>query len=297
MKHYPHHIGDFDKATRHLSRIERSVYRDLIDLYYDTEQRLPLDKTALCRKIIACSDEESTAVEQVLNEFFIETPTGWYHDRCEEEVDSYHANTSQKAMAGKASAEAKRLKKLQALNGVSTPVEHPLKSVATEPQRNSTNQSTSQPVNHKPIKRQAVERPDNVGESVWNDFLAIRKAKRSPLTQTALEAIEREAKKVPMPMSEALMICCARGWQGFKAEWVLDSASKPKPAPVSFAQQAADISRTTVPSRIDRDPLLVQLDEDFKKAVPMPDSVRKALSALTRRVSTNEVNTDELKGV
>ena len=23
MKHYPHHIGDFDKATRHLTRIER----------------------------------------------------------------------------------------------------------------------------------------------------------------------------------------------------------------------------------------------------------------------------------
>ena len=53
MKHYPHHIGDFDKATRHLTRIERSVYRDLIDLYYDTEQRLTLDVAALCRRIIA----------------------------------------------------------------------------------------------------------------------------------------------------------------------------------------------------------------------------------------------------
>jgi uncharacterized protein YdaU (DUF1376 family) len=228
MKHYPHHIGDFDKATRHLTRIERSVYRDLIDLYYDTEQRLPLDKAALCRKIIACSNEESTAVEQVLNEFFTETSTGWYHARCEEEIEAYHANTSQKAMAGKASAEAKRLKKLQALNGESTPVERPLKSVETEPQRNSTNQSTNQPINHKPNKRQAVARPDGVSEGVWNDFLAIRKAKRSPLTQTALEAIQREADKVPMTIAEALMVCCARGWQGFKAEWVADLATKVK---------------------------------------------------------------------
>ena len=67
MKHYPHHIGDFDKATRHLTRIERSVYRDMIDLYYDTEQRLTLDFDSLCRKIIARSNEESTAVQQVLN--------------------------------------------------------------------------------------------------------------------------------------------------------------------------------------------------------------------------------------
>jgi len=78
MKFYPHHIGDFDKATRHSTRLERSIYRDLLDVYYDTEQQLPLDLPKLCKKVIAKSDEESTTVEQVLNEFFIKTPTGWY---------------------------------------------------------------------------------------------------------------------------------------------------------------------------------------------------------------------------
>ena len=147
MKHYPHHIGDFDRATRHLTRIERSIYRDLIDLYYDTEQALTLDREKLCRRILARSNEESTAVEQVLNEFFTETPTGWYHVRCEEEIEAYRANTSQKAMAGKASAEAKRLKKLHALNGNSTPVEQPLNYVETGDNGASTNHqpSTNQP--------------------------------------------------------------------------------------------------------------------------------------------------------
>lgn len=140
MKHYPHHIGDFDKATRHLTRIERSVYRDLIDLYYDTEQMLPLDIAALCRKIIARSNEESTAVEQVLNEFFTKTPTGWYHDRCETEIALYRTNTSQKALAGRASAEAKRLKKEQAKNGEATAVEQPLTPVATDGNGTPTNQ-------------------------------------------------------------------------------------------------------------------------------------------------------------
>ena len=89
MNHYPHHIGDFDRATRHLTRVERSVYRDLMDLYYDTEQRLTLDRTALCRRILARTNEEVTAVEQVLNEFFNETPTGWFHARCEMEIQRY----------------------------------------------------------------------------------------------------------------------------------------------------------------------------------------------------------------
>ena len=151
MKHYPHHIGDFDKATRHLTRIERSVYRDLIDLYYDTEQRLTLDMAALCRRIIARSNEESTAVEQVLNEFFTETPTGWYHDRCEAEIEAYRNNSSQKAQAGKASAAAKALKKQQALNVASTAVEQPLASVETNDNGTPTNHqpSTNQPINQR----------------------------------------------------------------------------------------------------------------------------------------------------
>ena len=166
MRHYPHHIGDFDKATRHLTRIERSVYRDLLDTYYDTERALTLDLPALCRKIVARSNEEATAVQQVLNEFFTETPTGWYHDRCEAEIAAYHANTSQKAMAGKASAAARLLKKQQALNGKSTHVERPLNSVATAGNGESTNQSTSQPVNQEPDKEEpAVLVPEPLAQA------------------------------------------------------------------------------------------------------------------------------------
>lgn len=141
MRHYPHHISDFNNATRHLTRIERSLYRDLIDLYYETEQQLTLDLTALCRRILA--NECSTDVERVLNEFFIQTPKGWYHSRCEEEIEAYKSNSSQKALAGKASAEKKRLKKQQAINGDSTAVEQPLNFVETNCQQNSTNHQPS----------------------------------------------------------------------------------------------------------------------------------------------------------
>jgi uncharacterized protein YdaU (DUF1376 family) len=140
MNHYPHHIGDFNNATRHLTRLERSVYRDLIEMYYDTEQLLPLDIPAICRKILARSNEEATAVEQVLNEFFTKTSTGWYHDRCEHEIDKYKTSNSQKAEAGRASAAKREAKRQQALNGNPTPVETPLNGTPTNQEPITNNQ-------------------------------------------------------------------------------------------------------------------------------------------------------------
>ena len=63
-------------------------------------------------------------------------------------------------------------------------------------------------------------RPDDVSQSVWDDFLAIRKAKKSPLSPTALHGIEREAAKAGLSLEAALSMCCSRGWQSFKADWV-----------------------------------------------------------------------------
>lgn len=62
-------------------------------------------------------------------------------------------------------------------------------------------------------------------EGVWADFLAIRKAKRSPLNATALRGIEREARKAGLTLAEAIAKCCERGWQGFEAAWVAGQPS------------------------------------------------------------------------
>lgn len=66
-------------------------------------------------------------------------------------------------------------------------------------------------------------KPDSVQNNVWDDFLAIRKAKRAPLTNTALDAIKREAAKAGWTLNEALAESVARGWQGFKADWVKET--------------------------------------------------------------------------
>ncbi|SOD42400.1 YdaU family protein [Nitrosovibrio sp. Nv4] len=153
MNYYPHHIGDFNSATRHLTRTERSIYRDLIELYYDTEGPLTADMKALCRKVIARTDEEVTAVQQVLTEFFTETEHGWYQERCEKEIEKYHSNIESKSAAGRASA-AKRANKTpisqQPLNRGVTDVQQPFNEC-------STNQNQEpRTVNQEPLKPEVI---------------------------------------------------------------------------------------------------------------------------------------------
>lgn len=152
MYYYQHNIGDFDKKTRHLTRIERSVYLDMIHLYYTTEQALPTDVAMICRKVLARTEEERAAVLAILDEFFLETATGWFHDLCEEELAAYRKTKSQASAAGLASAAAKQARRQDAINGKSTTVvtvvQQPFNGGSTERQR-----SVNQPItnNQEPI--------------------------------------------------------------------------------------------------------------------------------------------------
>lgn len=75
-------------------------------------------------------------------------------------------------------------------------------------------------------KNSALACPSDVPQQVWDDFLSIRKAKKSPLTSTALEGIRAEAAKAGMTLDAALAMCCVRGWAGFKHSWVDSQAQQ-----------------------------------------------------------------------
>ena len=70
-----------------------------------------------------------------------------------------------------------------------------------------------------------VLKPDDVDETVWIDFLAVRAKKRAPLTATAWDGIMSEVEKSGWPVEKALRKCCERGWQGFEAKWVDHAAA------------------------------------------------------------------------
>jgi len=138
MNHYPHHVGDFNNATRHLTRVERSLYRDLMDVYYDTEQPLPGDDfERLAKRVLARSDEEKTALQAVLNEFFSLENGVYRNARCDREIEKYQAIRDAASRAGKVSAQKR-------MNAKATGVKRSLKSRSTNQNQNQ-NQVTPIP--------------------------------------------------------------------------------------------------------------------------------------------------------
>ena len=119
-------------------------------------------------------------------------------------------------------------------------------------------------------KATSVAPPIGVSDSVWQEFKTLRKAKRAPITQRAIDAISIEAQKIGWSLEKALEECVVRGWQAFKADWVV------KPTP-------ADIVRLTVPSKNEPDAALEKIKADDLKAAPIPLDVLVKMAELRRK--------------
>jgi hypothetical protein len=66
----------------------------------------------------------------------------------------------------------------------------------------------------------SIAKPDDVEEQTWADWLALRKAKRAPVTQTVLDGARTESQKAGMGLEAFLKVWCSRGSQGLEAEWL-----------------------------------------------------------------------------
>ena len=182
----------------------------------------------------------SDCIATVLQEFFERTPDGWIHHRANKEIEKV-GDKSQKASA---SAKARWSKPKDA------------NALQTQSEGNATHNTLpiTQDTEHKK-KATGVAPPEGVSNSVWQEFKSLRKAKKAPITQRAIDALTNEANKAGWTLEKALEECVVRGWQAFKADWVV----KPNPA---------DIVRITVPSRNEPDPALEKIKADAKTTRP-----------------------------
>ena len=165
MNYYQHHIGDFNNATRHLSLVERAIYRDLLDMYYDTEK--PIDASnleRLARRLQCTTEDQTAALKYVLEEFFTLQDGAYINNRCEREIAEFHGKRKQASEAGKASAKKRAEKKQQDPNGGSSNAKQSNGDSSTDVEDQSNENSTTveaalnenltdeQPtINHKPL--------------------------------------------------------------------------------------------------------------------------------------------------
>jgi len=144
MHYYQHNIADYRKDTSHLSLLEHGVYHQLLDQYYLSEAPIPLDLTKLFRLMSAKEQNEISAIENVLNDFFIKTESGYVHRRCEIEIEAYHLKSTTASNAAK-----KRWTDADAM------------------QTHSDGITNHKPANHKP---KTIKPKTTLTESEQNDF-------------------------------------------------------------------------------------------------------------------------------
>jgi len=238
----------------HLSEIEDLTYRRLLDWYYLHESPIPLDLNEVSRQIRMRT--HSDCIATVLQEFFERTADGWIHHRANKEIEKV-GDKSQKASA---SAKA-RWNKVSDAN-----------ALQTQSEGNATHNTLpiTQDTEHKK-KATSVAPPEGVSDSVWQEFKSLRKAKKAPITQRAIDALTNEANKAGWTLEKALEECVVRGWQAFKADWV---AKKGNPA---------DNIRLTVPASNEPDPALEKIKADAKITRPPTPEERAILNSYRRK--------------
>lgn len=59
-----------------------------------------------------------------------------------------------------------------------------------------------------------------VNEQTYCDWIQFRKTKRANVSKTAIDELAKEASKAGIDLESVLKECCARGWTGFKADWM-----------------------------------------------------------------------------
>jgi len=250
--------------TRHLSLLEDLAYRRLLDFYFLHEQ--PIKHRDAARQIGMREHEED--VLTVLNEFFLSTDDGFVNPRANKEIQEYKAHQGTSAYG----AFIRDNQSLKSVVQKDVYIQH-FTNGTLDTYINTLRTQDVPIMSTSSIKKESatiVACPPDVSQQIWNDWVALRKSKKAPITQTVLNGAIAEAKILGWTLEKFLAEWCSRGSQGLKAEWIV----KPNPA---------DKVRLTVASSNEPDPALLKIAEDAKKAAPIPLEVLAKMAELRKK--------------
>ena len=248
MHFYQSHIGDYKSHTSHLTPMEDLAFRRLLDFYYLHEH--PIKHRDIARQIGLKDFEQD--VLTVLEEFFLSTDAGFVNPRADKEIAKYREFSE----AGKRGA-AKRWGSNGEAN--SPPNTTPI----------ATNNHKPITINHKPkveSTRGSRLSTDFCLTEEWKDFCQQDRPDLNP-------------SKVFETFKDYWV--AKAGQQGVKLDWFAtwrNWVRSQNQAPVNKADQVF----TTVPSRFERDPALIAVEQKLKEGVPMPPEIKLALERLRK---------------
>ena len=199
MHYFEYNIKDYRADAFQLTLIQHGAYKQLMDQYYLNESPLALDLEGLFYDLLIRGEDEKKAIVFILEKFFDKTESGYVHKRCDSVIEKYKAKSDKNRNSANT-----RWNKVRDAN-----------ALPQECERNAN----QEPLTINKETKTKVNTPEGVDTNLWNDYLQIRKAKKAPITDTAIQALVREADKAGKSLSQAITICVENNWVGFKAEW------------------------------------------------------------------------------
>lgn len=204
MNYYQHHIGDYRRDTAHLSLLEHGVYRQLLDMYYLSETKIPEETEVVYRRLCARTDDEKKAVDTILAEFF-NRENGWVQTRCDKEIAEYQSKADRARINGKLGGRPPKTKEVISGNPEETKEKANHKPIT---------------INHKPIPPKPPADKSAGFDEFWSAY---------PKKAAKPQALKAWCKQSP-PLDSVLE---ALAWQTKSEQWTKDGGQF-IPLPASY---------------------------------------------------------------
>lgn len=203
----------------HLTLEQEALYWRLTMHYMETAAPLPNNTVALSR-IAGVSHDKFLENSEAILIFYRKSGEKLHHKHCDgilanqrERKKSY----SERKLGKKKSLINKNLNENKAKK--STENQKYISTSATV-HNNTEERVLLEKEPKEKIKKPLAEKPSEVSQAVWDDFIRQRKTK---FTKTALDGIEREVAKAGIALEAGLRTAVERGWQSFKVDWIENS--------------------------------------------------------------------------
>jgi len=205
----PLYVADYLASTSRLTTQQHGAYLLLIMDYWKNGP--PPDDDTVLGQITRLNQEDWSKNKQVLVNFFHVQDGRWLHSRIEKEISDAQIKREKQTTKAKNAAN-----KRWGLNATSnaTSIDQALHKQCPSPSPTPTQK-----------KSKTISAPEGVSLEVWDSFLQQRQKQRAVVTEIVIKNFQKEADLAGWSLEKALSETVARGWRGFKAEWVKDKQS------------------------------------------------------------------------
>lgn len=204
------------------------VFIKLLNRYLLTENPIKTDWVFL-----GFPNLEQEKAKAILSSCWEETPEGWIFPPVSEIIEHYQSSSAKNRENGKKGGRPRKANsnpeetqtepsgfseetqtepntKPNSVNSVNS-INSVKKDIYTHPSPSARTAS--------PSRGSAIQKPDGVETEDWQAYLRLRKQKRLPLTQRALDSMLAEAEKVDLSPQQMIVCCLERSWASFRSEW------------------------------------------------------------------------------